>query len=247
MTNEEFIISRFNEVKNLGWVKSKRANNTGIGKTFEDYVGVVENNLKEPDLAGYEIKTHRAVSNSYVTLFTKSPSYPKYANAFLKNNFGEPYNNNPKINKLHTSIFASSYNTLNNKYSFKLINSVEEERIYIGVYTIDEHRLLDQSVYYTYSDLRLAFEQKLNDLFFVEADRKYEDSDEWFKFTKAEIYSKPSFDMFLYMLDNGEIMYDIRIGSYKSGKNYGKAHDHGSGFRIREANITKLYAVKKTI
>lgn len=37
-------------------------------------------------------------------------------------------------------------------------------------------------------------------------------------------------------------MYDIRIGSYKSGKNYGKAHDHGSGFRIMESNIHLLFA-----
>jgi hypothetical protein len=37
-------------------------------------------------------------------------------------------------------------------------------------------------------------------------------------------------------------MYDIRIGSYSSGKNYGKPHDHGSGFRIKEHNIIKLYS-----
>lgn len=33
-----------------------------------------------------------------------------------------------------------------------------------------------------------------------------------------------------------------RIGSYKSGRNIGKPHDHGSGFRIKEYNICKLYA-----
>lgn len=59
MTNKQFIISQFRKVKKLGFVKSKRRNNTGVGKTFEDYIGVVENNIDEPDLAGYEIKSHR--------------------------------------------------------------------------------------------------------------------------------------------------------------------------------------------
>lgn len=84
MENKDFIISKFKEVKSLEYVPSNRANNTGIGKTFEDYIGVVENNLDEPDLAGFEIKSHRGASCSYVTLFTKSPSFPKRANAYLK-------------------------------------------------------------------------------------------------------------------------------------------------------------------
>lgn len=108
MTNREKMIEAFYKVKNLGWVESHRRNNTGIGKTFEDYVGVVENNLNEPDLFGYEIKSHRSESSSYVTLFTKSPSYPtKGANAYLKDHFGSNYPDS-KLKKLHTSILPIS-------------------------------------------------------------------------------------------------------------------------------------------
>ena len=95
MTNEELIIARFREVKALGWVKSNRKNNTGIGKTFEDYVGVVENNIDEPDLYGYEIKSHRTESNSYVTLFTKVPTFPQGANSILKEKYGSNYEDKP--------------------------------------------------------------------------------------------------------------------------------------------------------
>ena len=97
MENKDFIISKFKEVKSLEYVPSNRANNTGIGKTFEDYIGVVENNLDEPDLAGFEIKSHRGASCSYVTLFTKSPSCPKRANAYLKDKFGTPYEDAPYL------------------------------------------------------------------------------------------------------------------------------------------------------
>lgn len=246
MTNEELIIARFNEVKALGWVKSNRKNNTGVGKTFEDYVGVVENNIDEPDLYGYEIKSHRAESLSYVTLFTKSPSYPKGANSILRDKFGSNYNDKP-LKELHTSIFANSYNSYDNRLSFKLINDRENEKIYIGVFNLNDKELIDCSVYYSYNDIRNVLIQKLKDLFYVSAERKYDDNIEYFYFHKAEIYSEPSFEKFLQMLDNGDIMYDIRIGSYGSGKNYGKAHDHGSGFRIKEAKIKELYSTHKTI
>lgn len=246
MTNEELIIKRFKEVKALGWVKSNRKNNTGIGKTFEDYVGVVENNIDEPDLYGYEIKSHRTESNSYVTLFTKSPSFPKGANSILKEKYGSNYEDKP-LKKLHTSMFANTFNTYDNRLSFKLINDKDNERIYIGIFTLVQKEIIDKSVYYSYDDIRKILKQKLKDLFYVSAKRKYENNNEYFYFSDAEIYSEPSFENFLQMLDNGDIMYDIRIGSYGSGKNYGKAHDHGSGFRIKEEKIKELYSKHKTI
>lgn len=240
MTNKEKIIAAFNKVKDEGWIKSHRSNNTGIGKTFEDCIGVIENNLNEPDLFGYEIKSHRDKSGSYVTLFTKSPSYPsKGANAYLRDKFGEFYPNSTTRKKLHTSIFASKYNSYAGKYSFRLINSKNEQRIYIGVYNIVDGTLLDKSVYYTYSDIDKALKNKLHSLFFVKAQvMKDIDGAECFKFTSAEIYEAPSLYNFLKMLDGGEIMYDIRMGAYSTGK----PHDHGSGFRIKEENIIKLYS-----
>ena len=149
MENKDFIISKFKEVKSLEYVPSNRANNTGIGKTFEDYIGVVENNLDEPDLAGFEIKSHRGASCSYVTLFTKSPSFPKRANAYLKDKFGTPYEDAPSINSLHTSMFANSYNTYMKKYSFKLLNNPVAKTILIGVFDLNTKELLDCSVGYT--------------------------------------------------------------------------------------------------
>lgn len=243
MNDKDKIINAFNKVKALGWVKSHRSNNTGIGKTFEDYIGVVENNLNEPDLFGFEIKSHRADSNSYVTLFTKSPSYPlKGANSYLKDKFGTNYSNS-QLKKLHTSIFANRFNTYEDRYSFRLIHKVAERRIYIGVYTIDDHKLLDDTVYYTYDDIEVALKCKLHNLFYVTAQRRNNtDNSESFYFDAAEIYTNPSLECFLTLLDNGYIMYDIRMGAYGSGKKYGKPHDHGSGFRIKEYNLINLYA-----
>lgn len=248
MTNKEKIIEAFYKVKALGWVKSHRSNNTGIGKTFEDCIGVVENNLNEPDLFGFEIKSHRGESSSYVTLFTKSPSFPKKgANAYLKEKFGEYYPDS-EMKRLHTSIFANSFNTFMGRYSFRLIHRPEENRIYIGVFTIGGSEKLDCTVYYTYEDIKAALSDKLHSLFYVRAQRNHnEEGTESFYFDSAEIYTAPSLYKFLELLDRGEIMYDIRMGAYGSGRNYGKSHDHGSGFRIKEHNIKELYSSREEV
>ena len=158
--DKEFIIDKFKEVKKLGFVPSHRKNNTGIGKTFEDYVGVVENNLDEPDLAGFEIKSHREESQSYVTLFTKSPNFPLKANAYLNNKFGTPYENNPALNRLHTSMFASRFNTSKEKFSFRLINDRNVRLLRIGIYDINTKALIDSNVGYTYDCLEKILNKK---------------------------------------------------------------------------------------
>ena len=243
MTNKERIISKFKAVKDLGYVKSRRRNNTGIGKTFEDYVGVVENNADEPDLFGYEIKSHRELAQSYITLFTKSPSFPRGANAYLKEKFGTPYEENIDLKKLHTSIFANKKNSYSNKFAFRLINNRKDCCVYIVVYSLRSKKLLDCSCGYSYSDLQKVIKKKLKNLFYVKAEtKKDKKGNEYFWFNNADIYEKPSFEKFLELLDRGVIMYDIRIGSYQSGSKYGKAHDHGSGFRILEKNLSKLYS-----
>lgn len=247
MKNEDKIVEAFRKVKALGWVKSHRRNNTGIGKTFEDYMGVVENNVDGPDLFGFEIKSHREESASFVTLFTKSPSSSKEekgSNAWLKDQFGECYPNS-QMKKLHTSIFADKFNTFMGKYSFRLIHDKVNKLIYIGVYSLGGKMLLDQNVYYTYDDIETALKKKLRSLFYVKAKRRHmPDGSEEFSFDSAEIYTEPSLDAFLKMLDAGEIMYDIRMGAYQSGRYCGRPHDHGSGFRIKEADICKLYRNK---
>ncbi len=241
MTNEELIVERFKAVRDKGFVPSNRHHNTGIGKTFEDYMNVAENNLDAPDLLGYEIKSHREKSQSYITLFTKSPSFPKQANAFLKDTFGIPYKDNPNLKSLHTSMFAHRYNTFFDKFSFKLINNRQSKTLYIGVYSQNDKELIDKQCGYYYSDLEIIFKKKIKKLFYVTADTRIKNGQEYFHYTNADIYENPSFDRFLKLIDEGQIMYDIRIGSYQSGDKYGKAHDHGSGFRILEPNLTNLF------
>lgn len=240
-TDKELIIERFREVERLGFVPSNRSHNTGIGKTFEDYIGVVENNIDEPDLFGFEIKSHRELATSYVTLFTKAPNFPKRANTYLKDRYGVSYPYNAELKKLHVSMFASKYTLAYEMYNFRLINDSENEVVKIGIFNPANNQLIDDSVGYTYECLEQILKKKLKNLFYVSAETAIIEMKEHFHFNRAEIFMNPSLNRLLKLIDDGVIMYDIRIGSYSSGRNYGKAHDHGSGFRILEKNIHLLF------
>ena len=80
----------FLAIKNKGYVPSNRLHDTGIGKTFEDLMQIVENNNHLADYKGIlELKSKRALSESMFTLFTKSPSFPKGVNSKIREKYGK--------------------------------------------------------------------------------------------------------------------------------------------------------------
>ena len=64
---------KLKEVKEMGYIKTHRAGNTGIGKTLEDLLGIEENNIPGPNATMIELKSARKNAMSMLTLFTKSP------------------------------------------------------------------------------------------------------------------------------------------------------------------------------
>jgi len=243
MIDQKKIEREFRRIKNLGYIKSHRINNTGIGKTFEDYLGVDENNLKDPDFAGFEVKSQRQISKSYITLFTKSPSYPKGANAILKETFGKPDKKFTSIKVLHTSIFGDRFNTYSDKYGFKLNVNYQKERIDFIAKLLNKNQIIDKNIYWSFDDLKRSINKKLKALFVVLAETKIENGFEYFHYTEANVYLNIKFSKFLKAIESRSIMFDIRIGAYKTqGRpNFGKPHDHGSGFRIKRDNLQEIF------
>lgn len=241
--NRDRIIREFRRIKKLGYLQSKRGHNTGIGKTFEDYLGVKENNLKDPDFAGFEVKSQRELSNSYITLFTKSPSHPKGANRYLRDAFGKPDSMFESIKVLHTSCFGNKYNTYLDKYGFRLKIDKELERVIFEAKHLGSGEIIDQNVYWTFESLNRAIEKKLKGLLFVTAETRKIGGNESFHYTKAKVFINLRFEKFLSEIQNGAIMFDVRIGAYKThGKaSFGRPHDHGSGFRIKRENLPSIF------
>ena len=208
-------------------------------------MGIAENNKKEADFKGFEVKSKRLFNSSYVSLFTKSPDNPKQANSYLRENFGEIRDeNHSDKKKLYTSVFGHRSSIVCSKYKMKLKVDSQNKRLDLVINDLKDKNL--SIVSWDFETLKKA-SSKMTDLFLVFAEIKTENKKNQYHFTAGEIYKDFDFDKFLKEIEKGGIMFDIRIGVYNSGKNYGKTHDHGSGFRVKAANFKNLYDSYETI
>lgn len=234
----------FSKVKQLGWIPSNRFHDTGIGKTFEDFIGVIENNKPSADYKGMiELKSARELSKAMITLFTKSPE-PQGVNTLLREKFGYYDEEHKDLKILHTTFSADGYNTCKDKYGFMLVKDSDEDKINIQVKNILDNSI-DNSLkaYYSFDKLREIIENKCRYIIFISAESKKENGKEFFKFNKAIVLSGLTFEKFIISLKQGIIKYDIRAGVYRTGKNKGKTHDHGSGFRIFKKDLNKVFTI----
>lgn len=247
-TRNEKIIEEFIRIRNLGFVPSNRPNNKdgGIGNTFEDHLGVKENNLKDPDFEGFEVKSQREFNSSHITLFSKSPSYPRRANALLKDRYGEARDSEfPNLKKLYASIFGHRDSHVYEKYLMRLAVNREVSKLILNISDLSKTNIYND-VYWNFDSLMRA-STKMSSLFIVFAEEKRIDGIRKYHYKKAKIFLNFDFNKFLDEIESGGIMFDLRMGVYNSGKYYGKPHDHGSGFRIKKENIKNLFQEEITI
>ncbi len=234
-TLEDFI-REYKKIKAMGWIRTHRPGPTGIGKTLEDLLGIVENNLDQPDFGDYELKSCRIGSNSMLTMFTLAPS-PDGANTYLRLKYGyqsDVYQNKGRV--LHATLSADRFSTIADT-GIKLKVSCKDDRIYIE----SENEL--ESVYWTQAALQQCFERKFKNKFvYAKAMARGRGANEEFFFSEAYEISGFNYQSFMQLLKAGKIYIDLRIGQYHSGINSGKTHDHGTGFRIKEIDQPLLFS-----
>jgi len=219
MTTYPEFIEKLKAIKEMGYIKTHRPGTTGIGKTLEDLLGIVENNIPGPNAVMIELKSARKNVSSMLTLFTKSP-LPRKANSVLLQRFGYESARGNKRKELHTTVNAIRYNQLKGKPGFKI--DIQIDRINL---INTQNEILG---YWGKETLKDYFQRKLPKLLYVKAQTKGRGSNEEFWFNEAWLLSGFSFDNFLNLLREGTILVDIRIGQYPDGR----PHDHGTGFRV---------------
>ena len=215
------------KIKAMGFVKTHRAHDTGIGKTLEDLLEIKENNLRLPDVGDVELKAKRIDSGSMLTVVTKSPE-PKGINKALF----EKYKYLDKEGKynLHSTVYGSRKNPQSFKVVFEGEKLVLKNKSKIVAYwpiSIFDNVLKAKS-----DKILLAFAE-------TKGDRKTKN--EKFHFTEAYLLSSLNINKFRSVVESDKLKIDIRIGVYRSGKNKGKYHDHGTGFRINKRDFLHLF------
>ncbi|MBI4823094.1 MAG: glycosyl hydrolase [Nitrospirae bacterium] len=219
---------RLEEIKALGYVKTHRAHDTGVGKTLEDLLGIKENNIRLPDIGEVEIKAKRIDSNSMLTLATKAPK-PRRVNRLIFEHY--KYLDKEGSSNLHSTVYGSRYNS----QGFRV--RVKENKLFLENRPHNIEAYWDENIF---SDVLFS---KSNYILLVFAQTKGERKtiNEHFHYTEAYLLRDMNADKFYASIANDFLKVDIRIGVYRSGKNKGKYHDHGTGFRMSKQNFLQLY------
>jgi hypothetical protein len=243
--NSEKIKAEFLRIKSLGYLKNVKTdyNDGAAGNTFESYLGVKENNLKEPDFDNFEVKTKKSYlkSKSPVSLFTIKPSYPDDGDNYMRMNWGVPDSRYPKILRFSTSLYAHRWSVVYKNFKYKVDVDRIQERVYIVRADLNEN-ILDKTIYWTFDDLHSGA-KKLENLFLVEADMKVINGTHHFHYTNATVFlDYIGKDNFIDLLEQGLIRYDNRLGVHGPKQPHaGTPHNHGGGFRLDKKLIGKLY------
>lgn len=215
------------EVKMKGFIKTHRAHDTGVGKTLEDLLNIKENNLRIPDVGEVELKAKRIDSGSMLTIATKSPE-PKGINKVLF----EKYKYLDKEGKynLHSTVYGLRKNPQLFIVVFEGKKLVLKNKFKIQAYWPVS---IFDDVLKAKSDIIL--------LALAETKGERKTKNEKFHYIEAYLLSDLNIKKFKSAVENDKLKIDIRIGVYRSGKNKGKYHDHGTGFRISKRDFLQLF------
>lgn len=243
MIVEEFkmLKDEFKRIKKMGYVKSTRGGCTGIGKTFEDLLGKEEDALGLPDYHGIEIKTKRAYSNAYTTLFNATPmGQEEFQTKRISRIYGYPDKVLKNYKVLNVSFNATNVTLVGQKFLFQLEVNRNDKKIYLVV--LDKNlQLIEKEAFWSFDVLKEKIERKMKYLAFVNAWPKTINNIVYYKYYKIDFYILKSFDCFLDLIEKGVIRVTFKISVFRNGNRFGEMHDRGTGFEIKESHLTELF------
>lgn len=253
------LIQALLEIYELGWIQNtKRKGNSGaIGNMLEDLLGITENNLPIPNASEWELKASRIGSKALTTLchLEPSPRALKLVSKMLLPLYGWKHQEAGALHNENELSFRQTINTLNpSDRGFRVVVNESEEKIEISfdtTFVAEKHKDWLQSVenrvglgelspqpYWGFSDLGHTIASKLGNLFYVQAEKKKVDEEEYFYYRKAFILRDFSIERFMQALKDGLVYVDFDART---------KHNHGTKFRIRSHLLGNLYEEKITI
>ena len=221
---------KLRQIKKMGFVKTHRRGDTGIGKTLEDLLGIKENNIPLPDIGEVaELKSYRKNAKSMMTLFTLEP-LPKGGDRdrLLLDNFGYSKRDNQRSKELHSTLSCKRYNNQNLKLS------VEKDKIRV------KGKGKRLNIFWDMESLRNKFNEKLPALVYVLADTKIVDEIEYFHFNEAYLLEDFDFELFKKRVRADDIVVDFRM-YYRPN---GSVRNHGTAFRVKINKLDDCFSKK---
>ncbi len=221
--NIDEIKEKLCEIKQMGYVVSKRKGDTGIGYTLETLLGLKENNFKTPDFGQIELKSRRKGRNSRITMFTLNRNVWIIDKKEVIERYGY-------LDKKDRKALKCTINSKPNNQGFY----VRVEQAGVRIYHAEGQLTTEWQRDY----LIETFKEKMSNLLIVNADtRRNSDKNEEFWYNEAFLLTQLNAENFLDFIRNDIIIIDLRMHI----KENGSVRNRGTGFRIHPKDWNSCY------
>ncbi|MBR3161649.1 MAG: hypothetical protein IKF19_02855 [Bacilli bacterium] len=217
------LTKEFNNIKKLEYIKSANRGNTSVNITFANLLKNNKELHKNIENESITIKVKRSYSKAFITLTDMLPNNKDNLNSL----FTEKY----KFN----SIISSKKSIKIGTYYFKLKIDYKEKCIKL-IITDYFDNILEDSIYWTFSDLKKRIIDKLAILVVIKAWPDRINNIEYFKYYKMNIYLLKKFDYFISAVDNGYIKIKLKI-NYQTNNTI----SYHMSFIITEEDLLSIY------
>ena len=244
------LLTKFITLRNQGYIKSTAKGTSGVGITFENYLGKKADSSSTPDYYDIEIKTKRAYSKSFITLFGISP-HGKTTNEAQRilNDYGYHKKNHKYTKCLYSEVTSTTLSTAGIKHYLKLRLDYNQKCIFLQIYN-QQKQLIDENSYWLFSDIESRLTNKLSYMAYILAWPKFINGEEYFKYYDIKFYILKDFYNFLDLLENGHIKIIIALNSTIENKNLNQLQAHKISFALDPTYLPNLfyaYHIKKDI
>ncbi len=223
MNYSEFII-KYKTIEEKGFIKSQRKGDGAAGNTFEDELGLQENNIAGPDIDGNELKVKRKGASGLQTLFNKEGEWQMTQLEFLEG-YGFPH-----TKYIGEKSAQSTVTKTPNKRGYYFETDTDYLYVKCGNTTI---------VKWNWVTLVAQFGNKFPNCIKVLAETKKIDGIEWFHYNEAYLFKGTTKEKFRELIEDDVISIDFRLYTqYNKGK---AVRNRGTAFRIRHEDMDKLF------
>jgi len=206
------------KIESMGFIRTMRSGDTGIGFTLETLLGLRETNVRGRQDFTYdgkpvELKSQRKATTSMITLFTMEPHKIQFNDRKMIETYG--YVNSYKRKGLKVTLTTRAFVP----QGLKLRIDAGHAKLAIA------DRNGYEPWYWTMSDLK----PKIERLLLVFADSKGTGKEEEFHYNEAYLLVELQTERFFSMFDEGVLVVDLRMHVRKNNT----VRNHGTAFRIR--------------
>lgn len=227
------LLLKLKKISAQGFVRALLNADTAVGRTLEHLLGIPMNSAKTPDYKGIELKSARENKGTRKGLFAKTPNWElsKFKNRMeILNAFGYWEKG---VFRLYNTIRATGRNAQG------LILRIDYELNYL--FENSDKTEVGDFLTWELEVLKNVLSVKHKETFWIKAQAKYEDGNEYFLFKSVEHTKGPLLNQFGLLIEMGAITLDYPIKRLADGS----VVDKGCNFKLRPNALNLLFPPSK--